>query len=144
MSTMEHIELKPFVWIHPGGGFSSRCDLDVFLLGSKALVIATEREDDPDAGISVANGADILATIVIQKFGLDPRRVTWIEHYPERRMGARDIYRIGKTYQRVTFQFEGTRLTAPRWEVVDGEGIEAFITALKAEALFPPAPNSGR
>jgi hypothetical protein len=141
---MEHIEIKPFVWIHPGGVLPSRCDLDVFLFGAKALVIATEREHDTDSGITVANGADILATIVIQKFGLDPAGVTWIEHYPERPMGSRRIYRLGKTYQRVTFQFDGSRLTAPRWEAVDAEGIEALITALKADPLFPPAPSSPR
>jgi hypothetical protein len=44
----------------------------------------------------------------------------------------------------VTFQFDGSRLTAPRWEAVDAEGIEALITALKADPLFPPAPSSPR
>ena len=134
---MEHIEFKPFVWIHPGGEFASRCDLDVFLLGAKALVIVTERERDPEAGISVASGADILATIVVQKFALDPAGLTWIEHYPERAMGRHQVYRLGESYQRVIFRSDGLRLTAPRWEAVDREGTAALIIALKAE---PPRP----
>jgi hypothetical protein len=141
---MKHIEFKPFVWIHPGGKFPSRCDLDVFLLGTRALVVATERELDPAVGISVASGADILATIVVQKFALDPAGLTWIEHYPERVMGLRKVYRLGESYQRVTFRSDGTRLTAPRWEAVDREGTEALITALKAESLYRPAPSSQR
>jgi hypothetical protein len=139
---VEHIEFKPFVWIHPGGGFPSRCDLDVFLLGSRALVIATERELDPQGGISVASGADILATIIIQKFALDPAGLTWIEHYPERVMGLGKVYRLGESYQRVTFLSDGTRLTAPRWEAADREGTEALITALKAEPLYRPTRHS--
>ncbi|HSM73116.1 MAG TPA: hypothetical protein VK852_00675 [Desulfobacterales bacterium] len=134
---MEHIELKPFVWIHPGGGFASRCDLDLFLFGPKALVIATEREGDPEAGISVASGAEILATIVVQKFALDPAALTWIEHYPERAMGRPRVYRLGESYQRVTFRSDGLRLTTPCWEAVDREGTAALITALKAQ---PPQP----
>ncbi|MCG6906318.1 MAG: hypothetical protein LJE63_06800 [Desulfobacteraceae bacterium] len=132
---MEHIEFKPFVWIHPGGGFASRCDLDVFVLGPKALVIATEREGDPQAGIGVASGAEILATILVQKFALDPTALTWIEHYPERAMGRGRVYRLGESYQRVTFRSDGGRLTAPRWEAMDREGTAALITALKAEPL---------
>ena len=129
---MEHIELKPFTWIHPRGSFSSRCDLDIYMLDKRAVVIATEREDDPGSGISVANGADIIATIVLQKFGLNPDAITWIEHYPEKRLSPDKPYKLDETYNLVKFNYDGSRLFAPKWERIDKEGIEALIFALKA------------
>lgn len=128
---MTHIEHKPFQWIHSTGSFVSRCDLDLFLFEDQAIVVAAEREDDDESGMSISNGAPILATIIMQKYRLGPRHTFWIEHYPERRIGSRRIYRMPEIYHRVTFDFQGNRLTAPKWESLDNVGTRAFIDALK-------------
>lgn len=128
---MLHIEIKPFRWIHPQGTFSSRCDLDIFMMGDRAVVVATEREEDPASGISVSNGADTIATIVMQKYDLDPDAITWIEHYPEKRMGS--IYRMGETYDLVRFRFKGNRFVSPSWDRIDSIGAEAFIKAFRED-----------
>ena len=128
---MMHIEHKPFQWIHSTGSFVSRCDLDIFLFEDQALVVATEREEDAGSGMSISNGAAILSTIIMQKYRLGPRGIFWIEHYPEKQMGRRRIYRMGEIYHRVTFDFKGNRLVAPKWESLDNEGTRAFIDALK-------------
>ena len=126
---MLHIELKPFTWIHPNGTFSSRCDLDIFMIGDRVVVVATEREEDPDSGMSISNGADTIATIVMQKYGLNPEAITWIEHYPEKKMGP--IYRMGETYDLVRFRFKGNRFVSPSWDRIDRNGAEAFIRVFR-------------
>ena len=126
---MIHLEFKPFNWIHPRGTFSSRCDLEIFMWGDRTVVVATEREDDPGSGLSISNGADTLATIVMQKYRLDPDTMTWIEHYPEKKMGP--IYRMGETYDLVRFRFKGNRFVSPTWVRIDKNGAEAFISAIR-------------
>ena len=126
-----HIEHKPFQWIHAAGSFVSRCDLDIFLFDNQALVIATEREDDTGSGMSISSGAAILATIIMQKYRLEPGDIFWIEHYPEKRVGTQRIYRVGEIYHRVTFSFRGNRFMTPKWESLDNDGTRAFIGALK-------------
>jgi hypothetical protein len=128
---MTHIEHKPFQWIHATGSFVNRCDIDIFLSGTQALIVATEREEDVGSGMSISNGASIIATIIMQKYRLRPMNIFWIEHYPEKQLGGRNVYRMGEIYHRVFFNFQGNRLVAPRWESLDTEGTRAFIDALK-------------
>lgn len=135
-----HIQHRPFQWIHTAGSPVHCCNLDLFLFGVSALVVVTEREEERNSGMSITNGAAILATILLQKYRLDPGRVYWIEHHPEKTLGERGIYRMAEVYHRVTFIFQGNRFVNPRWESLDKEGARAFIDALKTpvEALEDP------
>ena len=128
---MTHIEHKPFQWIHSTGSFVNRCDIDIFLFDTRALVVATEREEDGGSGMSISNGAAIIATIIMQKYRLGPNDIFWIEHYPEKQLGGQRVYRMAEVYHRVTFEFRGNRLMTPKWESLDNEGARVFIDALK-------------
>jgi hypothetical protein len=128
---MTHIEHKPFQWIHATGSFINRCDIDIFLHDKQALIVATEREEDAASGMSVSSGAAIIATILMQKYRLEPENIHWIEHFPEKLLDSRDVYRMGEVYHRVVFEFQGNRLLAPRWKPLDAEGTRVFIDALK-------------
>lgn len=134
---MTHIEHKPFQWIHTAGSSVNRCDLDIFLFETRALVVASEREDR-GPGMSISNGAAILATIVMQKYRLHPKDVFWIEHFPEKQMGGQRIYRMAEVYQRVTFTYQRGRFVTPTWESLDNEGTRAFIEAIKTSP-HPPS-----
>jgi hypothetical protein len=46
-----------------------------------AAVICTEVNDNE--GTSVTNQCEVIASIIIEHFKLDPLRLTWIEHYPD-------------------------------------------------------------
>ena len=126
-----HIQHRPFQWMHAAGSPPHRCDLDLFLFGTRALVVAGEREEQGGSGMSITNGAAILATIVLQKYRLDPKHLSWIEHHPERSLGGSRIYRMAEVYHQVTFAYQGNRFVNPRWESLDREGARAFIEALK-------------
>lgn len=64
-------------------GFFGRpawCGLEVIPLeDGRTVVIATELEDNP--GTSVTSVAEHLASHVCDRFGIDPDRLVWVEHY---------------------------------------------------------------
>lgn len=74
-----------------GIGNISYCICDIEII--KNLVIATEMPENE--GTSVTNMAEYLATQVCQEFGINPKHLIWIEHYPQRREWAEypKIYR---------------------------------------------------
>jgi hypothetical protein len=72
-------------WSFAGyGRCASRCHLEVYRGnwdgGADALVVATQI-NDPDAGTSVTNAAEILINDVCCNFDLSPERLIWVEHY---------------------------------------------------------------
>ena len=130
---MNHVAHKPFTWIHPQGSRTSRCDLELYFLDDRVIAVASEREDDSLSGLSVTQGAPILAAIVVQKYGVHPDDLTWIEHYPEKKLGFGSIYQLGETYDRVFFQLESSQLSVTRWERLNTLGTRAFLSALAAQ-----------
>jgi hypothetical protein len=75
---------------YPGfRGCASWCGLALLPRpGGRTVVIATEREDNP--GTSVTNLAEELATMVVKTFGLDARKLVWVEHYGPSKMHGPD------------------------------------------------------
>jgi len=65
-------------------GFHGRpaaCGLErIDLADGRVVVIAIELPDNP--GVSVTNFAELLATMVCHRFGINPVKLVWIEHYP--------------------------------------------------------------
>jgi hypothetical protein len=62
-------------------GRLAACGLErIDLADGRVVIIATELHDSP--GVSVTNFAEELATIVCQRFEIDPKKLVWIEHYP--------------------------------------------------------------
>ena len=75
------------------------CDLELlFLSCGRVVAIATEREDNP--GTSITNVVEGLASLVCDRFGIDPGNLVWIEHYgyPGASEGTRE-----RTFDLVTF-----------------------------------------
>lgn len=106
---------------HDGNGRLCRCDLQVYRNGETAVVVATEREDNP--GSSVTNSYGYLATGVWQKMGLSFEQTTWIEHY-----GAASYeFGIDERLDWVKLEREANRLVGPRWRPGSREELEGII-----------------
>lgn len=74
-----------FTWIGWGNGFGkwdSKCRVRVYEHDERVVCLATELEDN--TGTSITNCAEFLCVLVINKYELDMKKVTWIEHYPKR------------------------------------------------------------
>ena len=119
-----HIELKPFTWIHPQGLFVNRCDIDIYMFKNRAVVIATEREDDPDSGMNITKGSNFIATNISHKYGLIPEMTTWIEHYPKRQ---RNDVQLEESYEIVEFEIDQKGLTSHKRIRIHENAVRALI-----------------
>jgi hypothetical protein len=108
----------------------------------RAVVKVSELADNP--GVSVTNFAEGLASIICNRFGIDPADLVWIEHYPvdpcpvcdgsgKRRDGTevcracdgRGQRREAASYDLVTFDVKRVRdqwvLSEPNWRLMKEE-----------------------
>ncbi len=109
------------------------------------IVVMTEAADNP--GTSVTNAAEIIATMFCERYGLNPRQVIFIEHYPDSRTQARDGSRrrdmmFEEHFDRVTFAAisrEGVNwcLALPQWKRMAREQVER-LTGQVWEPEFAP------
>ncbi|OQY05285.1 MAG: hypothetical protein B6I22_07650 [Desulfobacteraceae bacterium 4572_123] len=124
---VRHIEIKPFSWVHPQLAIISRCDLDIYMGKKNALVIASQLEDAEDAGINVTDGAVLIASTVMSKYGFFPDRLVWIEHYPP---GIRGADKPQATHERLWFAGDDGKLCIDRRNKIG-------ITSVRALAADP-------
>lgn len=106
----------------------SHCTLEIH--GN--LVIVTEADDNQ--GTSITNIAEHLATRVCHQFQIDPLKLVWIEHYPER--GHEWMHKpITKSWDFVTFQQiaeaddGASRLMKPIWNRITPDKVKELIEA---------------
>ncbi|HOT44607.1 MAG TPA: hypothetical protein PLM53_09090 [Spirochaetota bacterium] len=101
----------------------SRCGLKVVKKQDRHIVIVTELfEENP--GTSVTEFNTKLADIIVREFSLDPEKLLFIEHNPDR--GSKlDHYR--ESFDIVYFQRNGGRFSDPEWERVTRDRIDELI-----------------
>lgn len=118
-------EIEPFTWTHPERKIVSKCDLKIYRRGNGAVIIATERIDDEDSGVSVTNGAEHIATAAMRAYDLDPTKIVWVEHYPYR---GESMTRE-ETWDLVQFNYDGERnvFVKPRWLHINRAAAESLI-----------------
>ena len=120
---VRHIEIKPFSWVHPQLAIISRCDLDIYMGETNAVVMAAQSEDGEDAGINVTDGAVLIAANVMNKYGFLPDRLIWIEHYPK---GTRGPDTPKATHERLWFAYNDGQLHVDRRHQIEIETVEAL------------------
>jgi hypothetical protein len=61
-------------------------------------------------------------TMIYHKYltGIPVENISWIEHYPEKKIGRRIIE---KTFDKVTIKWDGKRFLSPQWKHI-GNSIE--------------------
>lgn len=121
---IKHIELKPLTWIHPQLSLISRCALDIYMRGNNAVVIATDREDNHDVGMSITDGAQMIAAMIMHKYGFTPEALTWIERHIRQEQDA-NIFE--ESYNLVKFEFDGTGFQSLSRDRIDKKPVEAMI-----------------
>ena len=102
----------------------SRCGLKIIKRPDRHVVIATELyEENP--GTSVTDFNSRLAALIVKEFSLDPDKLIFIEHCPDR--GSKhEHYR--QTFDRVRFRYEGSCFKDPEWERISRQDVEAIIS----------------
>jgi len=105
---------------------SGKCRLRIFDLkkGSESkdltflrpvIVLVT---DVPESKMTVRSCASHIATGVVSDFNIDPGRMLWIEHYPEKSYGIQEVRRIPESYEVVEFTWYEDKAIHPKWRTL--------------------------
>jgi hypothetical protein len=125
----------------PFNNVPSKCRIRTFQAADEFhkgdfVIIASQLLDDPDAGMSVTNACEYIATVIMRKHDVNPGRMIWIEHYPY--PPKRGRMEPNESFDRVTFAIihepmntrrgkAGMTLQQPRWNHIAREQVEALI-----------------
>lgn len=128
--TSPHVDRLLHYRAYPWQGFTSACRVRIFDFAQPALVIVTELPEN--AGTSVTNAAEVIATLVVGQHGLDPAQMVWVEHCPARRPPQARYERgydtnpdlpspYGESFDLVTFEWDSEGAHHPEWARVTPE-----------------------
>jgi hypothetical protein len=105
---------------------SSNCHLDLHQRDDCVIAVATELHDN--AGASITNTTEDLATAIVQQFDLDPATTTFVEHYNAYSYSAEPslvaIKQHPDTYSLVSFIWKENRATSPQWSHLTPKAFE--------------------
>lgn len=101
----------------------SRCGLKIVIKQERHVVVVTELfEENPGTSITEFNRE--LAAIIVGEFGLDPAKLVFIEHNPDR--GSKlDHYK--ESFDLVRFRMDGSRFSDPEWERIGRDRVDDLI-----------------
>lgn len=71
---------------YPAGPYprAGRCHVRVYDQGAGECVLLLTDLGDENPGASVTNAVEIIVTAAVRRYGLDPARLTVVEHYDDR------------------------------------------------------------
>ena len=101
--------------------YPSACNITIHR--SLQLVVAEQTGE----GQSVTNACEVIATEVVRRYGIDPKRMLFIEHYP-----AQQRPTDGESFDLVTFRWDGKRFWNPDWRHLPLKEFYDILTAVKA------------
>ena len=125
-----------FEWEGWGGELKlakGRCRLRIFDLNRSdrkdvlhlrpMVVVASDlpREGMMKGEVSVRSAASHIATVVSQRFGIDPQRMQFVEYTPRETYGKHGEYVIQPGYDAVEFTWEDGLALFPRHKPIDPE-----------------------
>ncbi len=120
-----------FTWQGWGGKFnlaSGRCRLRIFdlsdhgqeklaLLKPTVVVVSDLPYDGPSLKrVTVKSCISHIATLVVERFKLDPQRILFVEYYPQTRYGTDKEHVIAERYELVDFVWHGAKALHPGWK----------------------------
>ncbi|MVM42266.1 hypothetical protein GO730_38870 [Spirosoma sp. HMF3257] len=116
---MEHYTLD----FKAPNGFPSSADVTIYR--DIQLVVVSET----GKGMSVTNAAEVIATEIVNRYGLDPDRMLFIEHYSDEQRTKP----YGESYDLVTFTWDGLRAHNPEWRHLPLAEFNEILNTVKSE-----------
>jgi hypothetical protein len=101
----------------------SKCGIRIIKTNEKHIVIATDFYDE-NPGSSVTSFCCELADMICRDFSLDPKRLVFIEHCPDRGSSL-DHYK--ETFDIVSFRIADHGFADPDWKRITREDLDLFI-----------------
>jgi hypothetical protein len=100
-----HDVIFPFMDSHKQCG---ECRIRVYQRPRLTIVIASELKRGP----AITNAAEEIATRVVQFFGLDPKRLVWVEHHESHEWPIHPDITPSDDYDFVSFTWDGKHMSA--------------------------------
>jgi hypothetical protein len=123
-----------YAWHGWGGTFklgSGKCHMRIFdrSKGGQAAVAHVKPflvllTDIPESSMSVRSCTGHIATCVTKEFNLDPRRMLWIEYYPQVTYGTEGQNVIPERYDSVEFSWYEDKAIDPKWTPLNGPVVD--------------------
>jgi hypothetical protein len=102
----------------------SICGLRVIHKSRKTIVIATNLYKN-NPGTSISRWSAPLATNICNDFEIDPKKLFFIEHNPDRQSKL-DFYK--ETFDAVEFDLDGDRFVNPQWRRISKKEVDDMIS----------------
>jgi hypothetical protein len=78
---VEAVQMHVLEYRAPWHGFDSRCGIEIYKAkDGRDVVVAIDL--GAGSGLSVTNGAALIAEEVVKRFGVNPYKAVFVEHYP--------------------------------------------------------------
>ena len=114
-----------FHWDGWGGKLklaSGRCRLRIYdesleTSGSSILLrpIVVISKDIGRESMTIRSCSGNIATLVTKQFGIDPRRMLWVEYYAASEYGVGKVHTIPERFDIVEFNWHEGKAIEPRW-----------------------------
>lgn len=114
-----------FRWDGFGGKLklvSGKCKLRIYdesrresgeaVLLRPVIVVSKDIEGEP---VSIRSCSGHIATMVTRQFGIDPRRMLWVEYYAASEYGVGKVHTIPERFDVVEFNWHDGKAIQPRW-----------------------------
>jgi len=146
MSPQELVYDDIFAWDGWGGVMklaSGRCRLRIFDLKRGApdggptllrptLVVVNDLPKEKINDMSVRSCCGNVATTVVERFGIDPQRMVWVEYSHGSSYGERGQHAIADRYEQVAFTWNEARALHPKWYLLQGSLLEKVRQLVEA------------
>lgn len=84
--------------------------------------------EETGEGMSVPNACELIATQVVKRYGLEPGRMLFVEHYPQ----CQRPKPYDESFDLVTFRWDGKRFWNPDWKPLSKEEFNDIIYTLSS------------
>jgi len=87
--------------------------------------------DIPDSKMTIRSCSSHIATSVVRDFKIDPSRMLWIEYYPMKSYGIKQVHHIPASFEAVEFTWHEDKAVHPKWRTIQSPVLDKVKELLK-------------
>lgn len=88
-------------------------------------------KDIGEDGMSIRSCSGHIATLVTQRFRIDPRRMLWVEYYSASEYGIGNVHKIPERFDVVEFTWHEGKAIEPKWRPLNPSMKDALQQMVK-------------
>ena len=96
--------------------------------------VGVVKETEPDNPVSLRSMTSHVATMVVRRFNLDPRRLLWVEYVPAQTYGSRQQRTVPEKLDLVELNWVEAKAMTPSWRPLD-EPLRSLVKEIISSSL---------